>query len=40
MLLDGLWHGAALTFVAWGFLHRLYLVLERILQNTISFKTF
>lgn len=32
MLLGGLWHGAAWTFVAWGFLHGLYLVGERALQ--------
>ena len=30
MLLGGLWHGAAWTFVAWGGLHGLYLVLERL----------
>ncbi|MDX1665841.1 MAG: MBOAT family O-acyltransferase, partial [Saprospiraceae bacterium] len=29
MLLGGLWHGAAWTFVAWGFLHGLYLSVER-----------
>lgn len=28
-LVSGLWHGAALTFVVWGALHGLYLVLER-----------
>lgn len=28
MLLGGLWHGAAWTFVAWGGLHGLYLVLN------------
>ncbi len=27
MILGGLWHGAAWTFVAWGFLHGLYLVI-------------
>jgi alginate O-acetyltransferase complex protein AlgI len=31
MFLGGLWHGAAWTFVAWGLLHGLYLVLERVL---------
>ncbi len=29
MLLGGLWHGANWTFVVWGGLHGLYLVLER-----------
>ena len=29
MLLGGLWHGAAWTFVVWGGLHGLYLLLER-----------
>jgi len=29
MLLIGLWHGAAWTFVAWGFYHGALLVLER-----------
>ncbi|HRK95734.1 MAG TPA: MBOAT family O-acyltransferase [Rhodospirillales bacterium] len=31
MLLGGLWHGAAWTFVLWGGLHGLYLVLQRLL---------
>lgn len=31
MLLGGLWHGAAWTFVFWGFLHGSYLVLHRLL---------
>lgn len=28
MLLGGLWHGAGLTFVFWGFLHGVYLVIN------------
>ena len=31
MVLGGLWHGANLTFVVWGFLHGLGLVVERLL---------
>lgn len=31
MLLGGLWHGAAWTFVVWGGLHGLFLVLQRCL---------
>ncbi len=30
MLLGGLWHGAAWTFVIWGALHGLYLMVERL----------
>ncbi|KGJ90491.1 MBOAT family O-acyltransferase [Thalassotalea sp. ND16A] len=33
MLLGGLWHGAAWTFVVWGGLHGLYLAGERILYR-------
>jgi alginate O-acetyltransferase complex protein AlgI len=33
MLLGGLWHGAAWTFVVWGGLHGLYLVAERWLSR-------
>jgi alginate O-acetyltransferase complex protein AlgI len=35
MLLGGLWHGAAWTFVVWGFLHGLFLVVERLIKNVI-----
>ncbi len=30
MLLGGLWHGASWTFLLWGFLHGLFLALERL----------
>ncbi len=33
-LIGGLWHGAAWTFVFWGFLHGLALVLHRMWQKT------
>ena len=33
MLLAGLWHGASWTFVAWGALHGVYLLLERIVRK-------
>lgn len=36
MLLGGLWHGAAWTFVLWGGLHGLYLVLERALRQRLG----
>jgi len=32
MFLGGLWHGASWTFVAWGLLHGLYLVIEHMLH--------
>ena len=31
MLLGGLWHGAAWTFVVWGLLHGFYLVVQRLI---------
>ncbi|MET3107965.1 alginate O-acetyltransferase complex protein AlgI [Oxalobacteraceae bacterium GrIS 2.11] len=34
MLLGGLWHGASWTFVAWGGLHGLYLIIERKLRSS------
>lgn len=36
MLLGGLWHGASWTFVAWGGLHGIYLVLERLLRQWLG----
>ncbi|MFW5688808.1 MAG: MBOAT family O-acyltransferase [Spirochaetota bacterium] len=33
MLLGGLWHGAAWTFVAWGAWHGSFLMVERILKD-------
>jgi alginate O-acetyltransferase complex protein AlgI len=38
MLLGGLWHGAAWTFVVWGGLHGLYLILERLQRRYLPFK--
>lgn len=35
MLLGGLWHGASWTFVAWGGLHGLYLIIERLIRKFI-----
>jgi alginate O-acetyltransferase complex protein AlgI len=37
-LLCGLWHGAALTFVAWGAYHGFLLVVERVLKKTLGFE--
>ena len=36
MLIGGLWHGASWTFVFWGGLHGLYLIIERSLRGKIS----
>jgi D-alanyl-lipoteichoic acid acyltransferase DltB (MBOAT superfamily) len=36
MLLGGLWHGAAWTFVAWGGLHGAFLVIERACVNSLG----
>ncbi len=36
MLLGGLWHGAAWTFVVWGGLHGLYLMIERAARGSVG----
>jgi alginate O-acetyltransferase complex protein AlgI len=36
MLLGGLWHGASWTFVVWGGLHGLYLVVEHSIRRSIA----
>ena len=38
MLLGGLWHGSAWTFVFWGLLHGIYLAAERFLRSHITIK--
>ena len=38
MLLGGLWHGAAWTFIVWGGLHGTYLILERLQRQFLPFK--
>ena len=38
MLLGGLWHGANWTFVVWGGLHGLYLVVERLLRKAVDYR--
>jgi D-alanyl-lipoteichoic acid acyltransferase DltB (MBOAT superfamily) len=37
MLLGGLWHGAAWTFIVWGGAHGLLLVLERVAMSSARF---
>jgi alginate O-acetyltransferase complex protein AlgI len=36
MFLGGLWHGAAWTFVVWGVVHGLFLVIERVLRHLFA----
>lgn len=36
MTLAGLWHGAGWTFLCWGFLHGLWLVLERLVARRVG----
>jgi D-alanyl-lipoteichoic acid acyltransferase DltB (MBOAT superfamily) len=35
MLLVGLWHGASWSFVVWGGIHGLYLIVERLLKRLV-----
>lgn len=35
MFLGGLWHGASLTFIAWGLLHGFYLIVEKVISEII-----
>jgi len=34
--ISGLWHGASMTFVIWGFLHGLFLVCEYLLSKLVT----
>jgi alginate O-acetyltransferase complex protein AlgI len=36
MLLGGLWHGASLTFVAWGALHGVALATDKLFQSVVK----
>lgn len=36
MLLGGLWHGASWAFVFWGFLHGMYLVVQRLASPYVT----
>ena len=38
MLVSGLWHGAAWTFIVWGALHALGRVVTRELENTLFYR--
>lgn len=38
-LLSGLWHGANWTFLAWGALHGVYYLIERVAEGRLSEKT-
>ena len=35
-LVSGLWHGAAWTFVLWGVMHGLFVIIERIFKTQLS----
>jgi len=36
MMLGGLWHGAAYTFLLWGMLHGLFLIINHIFRNRVQ----
>ncbi len=36
MFIGGLWHGAAWTFAVWGLLHGVYLVIERLISDSLN----
>ncbi len=36
MIIGGLWHGASWNFVFWGFLHGLYLIVQRVISRPLS----
>lgn len=35
-VVSGLWHGAAITFLIWGAIHGIIIVIEKVIRNTIS----
>ena len=36
MVIGGLWHGASWAFIFWGFLHGMYLVIQRLITAPLS----
>ena len=40
MMLGGLWHGAAWTFVVWGVCHGVLLIVEHVLRNHLKWAIF
>ncbi len=39
MVLAGLWHGANITFVIWGFLHAILIIIQNTFQKYLNIKT-